>query len=188
MGRDGVELHLAAAELLTFAAARRPRWHLFHHHWELLQYVFRAWSCGPDLKGCSVFPLSFPLVIHRSAKVAGECVLPRWSAVSSRLREPRRLPELTCFCMDVSNVPFSFCQSPHWFRTRRHCLILSGWIITTGSEEGAEVTGAMMMTTKVRKHLIWTKSGDIKSVAAVTRADRNVLCYYLFNLNMSSSV
>lgn len=48
-------------------------------------------------KGCSRFPLSFPLVTHRSAEVAGPRASPRSSAVSSRPHEPGNHPELTCF-------------------------------------------------------------------------------------------
>lgn len=145
-------LHLAATtELLAFAGGVcvDPGCHLFHCDWEFLQYVFRAWSCSPVLKGCSGFLLSFPLVIHRSAEVAGALVLPCSSAV-------RHLPELTCFCMNVSYILFSFHQSPYWLRNRHLCLTVSGWIIRTGSEGGVEVTGAMRMTMKVRKHLTQT--------------------------------
>lgn len=171
---DGVLLHLAAtAELPTFAVAvavavrADPRCHLFRRDWEFLQYGFRAWSRSPDLKGCSGFPLSFPLVIHRSAEVAGASVLPRRSAVSSRLREPGNLPELTCFCIHVSYILFSFCQSPYWFRNRRLCLTASGWIITTGSEAGVEATGAMTTMMMVRKHLNWTKERKLMDISAV---------------------
>lgn len=134
--------------------------------WEFLQYGFRARSCSPDLKGCSGFPLSFPLVIHRSAEVAGARVLPRRSAVSSRLCEPGNLPELTCFCMSVSHILFSFCQSPYWLRNRRLCLTASAWIITIGSEGGVEATGAMTTRMMVRKYLNWTKERKLMDVSA----------------------